>query len=337
MAQLPSRVKMAEVGPRDGLQNEPGVVPAAIKIELIDRLSDAGLPVIEATSFVSPKAIPQLADADELVPSLPDRPDVDYICLVPNERGYERAISAGARHVEIFTAATDAFCEANTRCTVDESFERFAPVMARAASDGVKVRGAVSVAFHCPYSGPVDPLAAVSVAERLLEIGCSEVSIADTIGRASPDDVQRLLDVALASLPVEQLALHFHDTTGQAIDNIQLSWDAGIQRFDSSVGGLGGCPFAPGAPGNVASEQVVHSYGPAGFVIVSVQEFRVPESRFASSVISSVHVPLAGMPSTVESSPSGLNDPVNGPLPAVITMLSVSLRPPESVTRRLTV
>jgi hydroxymethylglutaryl-CoA lyase len=250
-------VELIEVGPRDGLQNESTPVSLTNKLSLIERLINAGFRRIEATSFVSPKAIPQLADADELVPALPDRPNVDYICLVPNERGYERAIVAGARHIEIFTAATDAFCLANTRCTVDESFERFAPVMERAAADGVKVRGAVSVAFHCPYSGPVDPDAAVRVAERLLGIGCTEVSIADTIGRAAPDDVRALLDLALPRLPIEQVAMHFHDTTGQAIENIRLSWDAGITRFDSSVGGLGGCPFAPGAPGNVASELVV--------------------------------------------------------------------------------
>jgi isopropylmalate/homocitrate/citramalate synthase len=257
-------VELIEVGPRDGLQNESTPVSLADKLNLIARLIDAGFRRIEATSFVSPKAIPQLADADELVPALPDRPDVDYICLVPNERGYERAASAGARHVEIFTAATDAFCQANTRCTVDESFERFAPVLERATADGVKVRGAVSVAFHCPYSGPVDPEAAVRVAERLLQIGCAQISIADTIGRASPGDVRRLLDVAFPRLPVERVAMHFHDTSGQALDNIRLSWDAGITRFDSSVGGLGGCPFAPGAPGNVASEHVVGMFAGQG-------------------------------------------------------------------------
>ncbi len=257
-------VELIEVGPRDGLQNESTPVSLADKLMLIERLIEAGCRRIEATSFVSPKAIPQLADADELLPALPDRPDIDFICLVPNERGYERAIAAGARHVEIFTAATDAFCQANISCTIDESFDRFAPVMERAAADGVAVRGAVSVAFHCPYSGPVDPVAAVTVAKRLLEIGCAEVSIADTIGRASPDDVQRLLDVALPSLPIERLAMHFHDTTVLAIDNIRLSWDAGISRFDASVGGLGGCPFAPGAPGNVSSEQVAGMFSARG-------------------------------------------------------------------------
>ena len=162
-------VELIEVGPRDGLQNESTPSLLADKLMLIERLIEAGCRRIEATSFVSPKAFPQLADADELLPALPDRPDIDFICLVPNERGYERAIAAGARHVEIFTAATDAFCQANIRCTIDESFDRFAPVMERAAADGVAVRGAVSVAFHCPYSGPVDPVAAVTVAKRLLE------------------------------------------------------------------------------------------------------------------------------------------------------------------------
>jgi hydroxymethylglutaryl-CoA lyase len=253
-------VELIEVGPRDGLQNEATPVSLADKLRLINRLVGAGFQRIEATSFVSPKAIPQLADAEDLMTALPERQDVEYICLVPNERGYDRAIAAGVRHVEVFTAATDAFCQANTRCTVDESFERFAPIMERAVVDGVTVRGAVSVAFHCPYSGPVDPEAAVAVAERLLLIGCSEVSIADTIGRASPDEVQRLLEVATRRLPVEQVAMHFHDTTGQAIDNIRVGWDAGVSRFDSSVGGLGGCPFAPGAPGNVASEGVVRAF-----------------------------------------------------------------------------
>ncbi|HET7056741.1 MAG TPA: hydroxymethylglutaryl-CoA lyase, partial [Thermomicrobiales bacterium] len=253
-------VELIEVGPRDGLQNEARPVSLDDKLALINRLVEAGFRRIEATSFVSPTAIPQLADADDLMPGLPKHLDVDYICLVPNTRGYDRAMVAGVRHVEVFTAATDTFCQANTRCTIDESFERFAPIMERATVDSVTVRGAVSVAFHCPYSGPVEPEAAVAVAERLLAIGCSEVSIADTIGRASPGEVERLLELALRRLPTDRVAMHFHDTTGQAIENIRVSWDAGISRFDSSVGGLGGCPFAPGAPGNVASESVVHAF-----------------------------------------------------------------------------
>lgn len=258
------RVELIEVGPRDGLQNESAPVSLGNKIELIERLIDAGFKRIEATSFVNPTAIPQLADADELLPHFAERNDLSLICLVPNMRGYERALAAGVRDIEVFTGATDAFCEANIRCTIDESFERFAPVMDRAQSDGVSVRGAVSVAFHCPYSGPVDPKTAVDVARRLIEIGCSEVSIADTIGKASPEDTRRLLEVALVELPIDQIALHFHDTTGRALENVRAGWEAGISRFDSSVGGLGGCPFAPGAPGNVASESVVAAFEARG-------------------------------------------------------------------------
>ena len=253
-------VRIIEVGPRDGLQNESVPVSLVDKRALIERLMAAGLREIEVTSFVSPKAIPQLADADQLLPTLPDLPHVTYIALIPNERGYDRAIAVGSRRIEIITAATDAFCQANTRCTIDESFERFAPVMARARIDGVTVRGAVSVAFHCPYSGLVEPRQAIDVAERLIAIGCDEVSIADTIGRATPEETDRLLEEALSRFSAAQLALHFHDTTGQAIANVERSWSAGITRFDSSVGGLGGCPFAPGAPGNVSTEEVASAF-----------------------------------------------------------------------------
>jgi hydroxymethylglutaryl-CoA lyase len=253
-------VELIEVGPRDGLQNEATPISLDNKRALIERLIVAGYKGIEVTSFVNPAAIPQLADADQLLPTLPEYPDVQYICLTPNERGYDRALAAGATCIEVFTAATDAFCMANTRCTVEESFARFKPMMTRAANDRIRVRGAVSVAFHCPYSGPVDPTIAVDVAARLLEIGCDEVAICDTIGRATPDDTQRLLDEAGEQLPLERVALHMHDTTGQAIENIRLGWAAGISRFDSSVGGLGGCPFAPGAPGNVSSEDVVAAF-----------------------------------------------------------------------------
>lgn len=256
MSELRS-VELVEVSPRDGLQNERVPVSLENKLSLIERLIAAGFRRIEVTSFVNPTAVPQLADADALIPLLPKRADVTYISLVPNERGYDRALSAGARHVEVFTAATDAFCQANTRCTIEESFARFAPIMTRSAADGIPVRGAVSVAFHCPYSGSVEPAVALDVAERLLDIGCQEVAICDTIGRATPTDTQRLLEEAIRRLPLDRVALHMHDTIGTAIENIRLGVAAGISRFDSSVGGLGGCPFAPGAPGNVASETVV--------------------------------------------------------------------------------
>jgi isopropylmalate/homocitrate/citramalate synthase len=245
-----------EVGPRDGLQNERAMLTVEQKLELIHRLIDAGLRSIEVTSFVNPSVIPQLADADDLFPRLPKRNDLELIALVPNERGYDRALRAGVKRVEVFTGATDAFCQANIRCSVDESFERFAPVLDRSRREGVSVRGAVSVAFHCPYTGPVDPERAIALAERLFELGCDEVAICDTIGRATQAEVETLLSDARDRLPFDKLALHMHDTFGQATANVRAGWDAGIRSFDAAVGGLGGCPFAPGAPGNVSTEAV---------------------------------------------------------------------------------
>ena len=251
------QVRIVEVGPRDGLQNERTPLSIDQKLELVERLIDAGLRTIEATSFVNPAVIPQLADADALFPKLPRREDVTYIALVPNERGYDRALKAGARRIEVFTGATDAFCLANIRCTVDQSFDRFEPVLARAHLDGLTVRGAVSVAFHCPYSGAVEPERAIEVTLRLFELGCDEVAICDTIGRATRDEVETLLAASVGRLPFDRLALHMHDTFGQALANLEAGWEAGIRTFDSAVGGLGGCPFAPGAPGNVSTESVV--------------------------------------------------------------------------------
>jgi hydroxymethylglutaryl-CoA lyase len=250
-------VTIVEVGPRDGLQNEPGIVPTAAKIAFIEALAAAGLPVVEATSFVSPTAVPQLADADEVMRTIRRRPGVRYPVLVPNERGFDRALAAGADAIALFTAATEAFCRANIRCSIDESFARFRPVVDRAKEHGIWVRGYVSVAFDCPYSGRVAPESAVAVASRLFALGCAEVSIADTIGTARPEDVARLLAVASEVLPATRIALHFHDTHGRAVDNVAVAYDAGITTFDSAAGGLGGCPFAPGAPGNVATEAVV--------------------------------------------------------------------------------
>lgn len=268
-------VRIVEVGPRDGLQNERTTLTVDQKLDLIERLIGAGLQSIEVTSFVNPTVIPQLADADELFPHLPNRADVEYIALVPNERGYDRAATAGVRRIELFTGATDEFCQANIRCTVDESFERFRPVVARAQSDGVTVRGAVSVAFHCPYSGPVDPLRAIDVSARLFELGCDEVAICDTIGRATREEVDALLTAAVGRLPFDQLALHMHDTYGQATANLEAGWEAGIRTFDAAVGGLGGCPFAPGAPGNVSTEAVVATFGEMGIETgVSVDALR---------------------------------------------------------------
>jgi hydroxymethylglutaryl-CoA lyase len=250
-------VRIVEVSPRDGLQNEATPVSLEAKIELVHRLIASGCQSIEATSFVHPKLVPQLADADELMRALGTIPDVDLIALVPNERGYERAGAVGCRHVEVFTAATEAFCQANTRCSIEESFVRFESIFARARVDGVAVRGAVSVAFHCPYSGEVSPEAPTGIAKQLLDLGCSVVAICDTTGRATAEQVKRMLDLVVAELPLDQIAMHFHDTTGLASGHIAASYEAGIRTFDSSAGGLGGCPFAPGAPGNVATEAVL--------------------------------------------------------------------------------
>ena len=257
-------VRIVEVGPRDGLQNERAILTVDEKLTLIGRLIDAGLRSIEVTSFVNPAVIPQLADADALYPRLPQREDVEYIALVPNERGYDRAARAGVKRIELFTGATDEFCLANIRCTVDQSFDRFQRVVDRALADGLTVRGAVSVAFHCPYSGPVNPERAIEVGMRLLELGCDEVAICDTIGRATRAEVDVLFNLAADRLPFGQLALHMHDTFGQAVCNLEAGWEAGIGVFDASTGGLGGCPFAPGAPGNVSTESVVTMFQSMG-------------------------------------------------------------------------
>jgi len=251
------RVTIYEVGPRDGLQNEATPIPTEAKIRFVNALADAGLTWIETTSFVNPKAVPQLADATEVMQQIGRRVGVRYPVLVPNERGMERAIEASVDAIALFAAASEEFSQANIRASIDESFERFAPVVAMAREHSIWVRGYVSTAFHCPYSGPVSPEAAVVVAERLFALGCDEVAIADTIGRATPDDTSRLLDVALPRLPVSQVAFHLHDTAGLALENIRLALDAGITIFDGAAGGLGGCPFAPGAPGNLATEALV--------------------------------------------------------------------------------
>ncbi|MEA2597364.1 MAG: hydroxymethylglutaryl-CoA lyase [Thermomicrobiales bacterium] len=257
MSDSAAAVTIVEVGPRDGLQNEARSVPTTAKIAFIEALAGAGLPVVEATSFVSPTAVPQLADADEVMRGIRRRKGVRYPVLVPNERGLERALAAGVDAIALFTSATEAFCQANIRCTIDESFARFQPVVERARSEGAWVRGYVSVAFDCPYSGRVEPAAAVEVASRLFDLGCAEVSLADTIGTARPEDVARLVEVMSSQLTLAQTALHFHDTQGLAIENVAVAYDAGVTIFDSSAGGLGGCPFAPGAPGNVATEAVL--------------------------------------------------------------------------------
>ena len=257
LTSIPRRVTVVEVGPRDGLQNEAQVVPTAAKIAFIEALAAAGLPMVESTSFVSPKAVPGMADAAEVMQGVTRRHGTRYPVLVPNERGFDRAIAAGADAIALITAASEAFCQANVRATIDETFDRFAPIAARARVTGLWLRGYVSVAIDCPYSGPVEPALAVTVAERLFELGCHEIALADTIGMATPRSVGRLLDAAGKRLQLDRIALHFHDTGGLALANVMISLDYGVTVYDAAAGGLGGCPFAPGAPGNLATERLL--------------------------------------------------------------------------------
>jgi isopropylmalate/homocitrate/citramalate synthase len=263
---MPDRVRIYEVGPRDGLQNEALPISIEAKVGYIERLVAAGLREIEATSFVSPKAIPQLADADALLPLLPSVAGVRYPVLVPNERGMTRAEAAGATALAVFTAATDAFTEHNIGMTIDESLEAFTPVLERGAALGWWRRGYVSTAFGCPYTGAVDPHAAVAVARRLLDLGVEEVCFGDTIGVAVPVQVEALIDAASgAGIQLDQMAFHFHDTRGTALANVVAALDMGIRTFDSSTGGTGGCPYAPGAAGNLATEDLVYLLDATGF------------------------------------------------------------------------
>jgi hydroxymethylglutaryl-CoA lyase len=255
---IPNAVRMVEVGPRDGLQNEKTIVPTAVKIELINRLSACGLRTIETTSFVSPKWIPQLADAAEVYAGIDKTPGVAYPALVPNEQGYERARAVGVSEIAVFTAASEAFNRKNINASIDESIERFVPVMQRAKADGVRVRGYVSTVLGCPYQGEVPLVDVVHVAQRLHELGCYEISLGDTIGVGTPDKARAMLRAVAEQVPISALAVHFHDTYGQALANILACLEEGVSVVDSSVSGTGGCPYANGATGNVASEDVAY-------------------------------------------------------------------------------
>ncbi|WP_434438670.1 hydroxymethylglutaryl-CoA lyase [Lentzea sp. E54] len=251
---LPSRVTIWEVGARDGLQNESVVVPVSVKLEFLDRLAAAGLSVLEATSFVHPKWVPQLADAAELLAGLAPRPGVVYPVLVPNERGLDRALEAGVSHVAIFASATETFASRNLNRTLDSQFEMFEPTVSRALAAGLDVRGYVSMCFGDPWEGPVARSQVVAVGERLLEMGCSQLSLGDTIGVATPGQVESLLE---EFRDVSRLAVHFHDTYGQALSNTLAALRCGVTTVDSSAGGLGGCPYAESATGNLATEDLV--------------------------------------------------------------------------------
>jgi hydroxymethylglutaryl-CoA lyase len=255
----PTHVRIVEVGPRDGLQNEHAHIPTPTKIGFIDRLSEAGFGWIEVTSFVHPRAVPQLADADEVFRTIDKRPDVRYPVLVPNTRGLDRALAAGATDVALFVAATESFARANINRTIDQSLEDAGAVVEQARPARVHVRAYISVVVGCPYEGPVRPAQVRAVAERLFDLGAEEVVLGDTIGVGTPGDVARLLDDVLQLAPVERWGMHFHDTRGTALANVLASLDYGINSFDSSAGGLGGCPFAgPNAAGNVATEDLVY-------------------------------------------------------------------------------
>jgi hydroxymethylglutaryl-CoA lyase len=255
---MSDKVRIVEVGPRDGLQNEKTPVSVAGRIAFIEALVGAGLHTVEVGAFVSPKAIPQMVDSDQVLKGVDHYPDCEFQVLVPNEKGYEAARAAGARVIAVFGSASEGFSRANINCSVAESIERFRPVIARARADGVKVRGYISCVLGCPYDGEVKPRAVVDVARVLWDLGCYEVSLGDTIGVGTPRKTRELLQAVAGHVPIAHLAMHFHDTYGQALANLYAGMEEGARVIDSAAGGLGGCPYAPGATGNVATEDVVY-------------------------------------------------------------------------------
>jgi isopropylmalate/homocitrate/citramalate synthase len=298
-------VRVYEVGPRDGLQNEAAPVPLAAKLRYLALLADAGLREIEATSFVSPRAIPRLADADELMRSLPRRDGVRYPVLVPNLRGLERAERVGVDAIAVFTAATDAFTERNIGMTIAESLDAFAPVLARAAELGWWRRAYVSTAFGCPYSGRVEPAAAVEVGLRLLALGAEEICFGDTIGVGVPGQVAALTGLAVErGIPLERIAFHFHDTRGTALANVSAGLDAGVRCFDASTGGTGGCPYAPGAAGNLATEDLVYLLDGMGYDHGVRLDGVLAAARFIAGTL--------GRPLATKVGQAGGWDPVSG-------------------------
>jgi hydroxymethylglutaryl-CoA lyase len=255
---LPKRVKLVEVGPRDGLQNEATPVATAVKVELIHRLQAAGLPVIEATAFVSPKWVPQMADNAQVMAAIRRKPGVSYPVLVPNRKGLDAALAAGAQEVVVFGAASESFSRKNTNCSIAEGLARFSEVCREALARGIKVRGDISVCLGCPYEGDVKPEAVVRVARELDAMGCYEITVADTIGTGTPGKTRAALEAVMKHIPANRIAGHFHDTYGQAVANVYAALECGVATFDASVAGLGGCPYAKGATGNVATEDVLY-------------------------------------------------------------------------------
>jgi hydroxymethylglutaryl-CoA lyase len=282
---LPRRVRIVEVGPRDGLQNEARAIPTPDKVRFIDLLSGAGFEMIETTSFVHPKAVPQLADAADVLAAIEKRPGVRYPVLVPNARGMERALAAGAREVAVFTAATESFNRRNINATIDESLRNIAEVARLARAEGAWLRGYISTVFGCPYEGAVAPEAPLRVAERLLELGVDELSLGDTIGVATPRAVEAVLAPAAERFGVDRVGLHFHDTRGTALANTLLALQMGFWIFDASAGGLGGCPFAPGAAGNLATEDLLYLLDGLGIETGVGLDAVVTASRFIADKV----------------------------------------------------
>ncbi len=293
-------VTIVEVGPRDGLQNEKKILPATTKIELINRLANCGVPVIEAGSFVSPKWVPQMADTESVLTGLKPLPGTRYPVLVPNLTGFERAIQSGAKEIAVFTAASESFTRHNINCSIAESITRLEPVAELANASGIRVRGYVSCVLGCPYEGEIEMTAVAAICDQLMQLGCDEISLGDTIGVGTPAVANELIKIVSTGVPIGQLAVHFHDTYGQALANILACLDAGIRIIDSSVSGLGGCPYAKGASGNVASEDVVYMLHGLGLVTgidldalaktgdwISIQLQRLNNSKAGLALISS--------------------------------------------------
>lgn len=283
---VPSPIRITEVGPRDGLQNEPAIVSTETKIAFVNALSQSGVAEIEAGSFVSPRAIPQLADSDEVFQRIERRPGVVYSALVPNERGLERARAAAVDKIAVFTAGSDSFNQRNIHCTVRESIGRFRPVVSQARQAGMPVRGYISTATHCPFEGPIPPSRVAQVMRDLLDLGLEEISLGDTIGKATPWDIRRLLDEVMPHIGRATVSLHFHDTYGMAVANVLTAWtEYGIGSFDTSAGGLGGCPYAPGASGNVATEDVVYALRASGASVAVDERLVVNAAQQVGAVL----------------------------------------------------
>lgn len=293
LAHLPPTVRVVEVGPRDGLQNEKALVPTAQKIQFIEMLAHAGLPVVEATSFVSPRAIPQLSDAAEVMSGLTRLPTTEYPVLVPNVRGMERALAAGVRSIAVFTAASESFTRHNINASIAESLANFRPVAEMARQNGIPVRGYISTVFGCPYEGKVDPRQALLVARAMLDMGVNELSLGDTIGVATPNQVVDVLSLFMdeGAIAVEQIAVHFHDTRGTALANVLAALQLGVAIIDSSAGGLGGCPYAPGAAGNQATEDLLYMLHGMGIVTGVDLEKVVEATRFIATYLG--HAPTS--------------------------------------------